>query len=68
MKGLLLLAPILSCAFALIAYSLNGSIWSILAAFFLAAPVVIVLLGLVLEYRADDAPDDTQSADGKDDR
>ena len=63
LKGLLLLVPILSCAFALIVYLFDGSLWSILAAFFIAGPVVIVLLGILLARRVNDTGDDKQSFD-----
>ncbi len=63
MKGLLLLTPILGCVFALIAYLLGGGLWTILGAFFVAGPLAIVLLGLLLGGRSDETSD--QMRDGK---
>ncbi len=57
MRGLLLLLPMVSCAFAVGAYVFGGGLWTILAAFFVAGPLVIVLLGLLLSGRADDSRD-----------
>lgn len=65
MKGLLLLVPVLSCAFALAAYFFNGSLWSILGAFFIAGPGVAVLLGLILTRRSGDADDIKPDIDRK---
>lgn len=57
MKGLLLLTPILACVFAFVAYLLGGGLWTMLGAFFIAAPLVILLLGLLLGGRSDDSAD-----------
>ncbi|MDJ0992316.1 MAG: hypothetical protein QNI90_01965 [Dinoroseobacter sp.] len=57
MKGLLLLAPFLSCAFALVTYLADGDFWMILAAFFVAGPLCILVLGLVLGRPSDDSGD-----------
>ena len=59
MRGLLLLAPLLSSAFALAAYLWGGGLWLIMAAFFIAGPLVVLLLALLLGRRADD-PRDTK--------
>lgn len=65
MKGLPLLLPVLSCVFALATYLLDGSVWSILAAFFIAGPAVILLIGLILSRQPDDADDIEQNTDRK---
>jgi Flp pilus assembly protein TadB len=58
LRGLLLLLPVLSCALAFVAYLLGASLWVILAAFFIAGPLVILLFGLLLGGRANDKSDD----------
>ncbi|MEL7256496.1 MAG: hypothetical protein AAFN80_01465 [Pseudomonadota bacterium] len=57
LKGLLLLAPVLSCALALIVYLADGGFWLILAAFFLAGPLFLLVIGLILDRRPHDGGD-----------
>ncbi|MBV1867167.1 MAG: hypothetical protein KUG69_04565 [Marinosulfonomonas sp.] len=57
MKGLLLLVPVLSCVFAVLAYVFDGRLGIVLAAFFIAGPLVVTLIGLLLARGADDAGD-----------
>ncbi|MEE9388244.1 MAG: hypothetical protein V3U96_06510 [Paracoccaceae bacterium] len=45
------------------AYVLSANIWLILAAFFLAGPVVIVLLGIFLGRRPDETDSINKSAE-----
>lgn len=63
MKGLLLLAPVLSCGLALSAYLLGGGLWAILGAFFLGGPGLMVLIGLVSLRRSDDTDCDKPGMD-----
>lgn len=51
MRGLALLLPVLSCVFALVAYLAGGGLWMVLGAFFVAGPLVAVLLGVFLTGR-----------------
>ncbi|MEM8581768.1 MAG: hypothetical protein AAGF50_11290 [Pseudomonadota bacterium] len=57
MKGLLFLAPILSSALALIAYLAGAGMWMVIAAFFLAGPLLVLVVGLFLDRSTNDDED-----------
>lgn len=64
MRGLLILLPVLSCVFALVGYYFSGNLWVMLAAFFVAGPLVIALMALLLGVRNHDAVDDKNNLNG----
>ncbi|WP_339106794.1 hypothetical protein [Roseovarius rhodophyticola] len=51
------MAPVLSCVLALIVYLADGGFWLILAAFFLAGPLCLLVIGLILDQRPNDGGD-----------
>ncbi|MEM9499736.1 MAG: hypothetical protein AAGA28_17565 [Pseudomonadota bacterium] len=53
MKGLLLLAPVLSCLLALIVFLAGGDLWMILVAFFIGGPLLLLAIGSLLNRRPD---------------
>ncbi|MEM9395661.1 MAG: hypothetical protein AAGA38_17525 [Pseudomonadota bacterium] len=57
MKGLLFLAPILSSALSLIAYLAGAGLWVVIAAFFLAGPLLVLVVGLFLDRSTNDDGD-----------